>query len=146
MFDLFLLLLPPALGFFVYDSLLAPVWGFEKLRWTPSPGPALPPRRDFPLLGYAGPSDEDIALYSAIQAEAKRDAVAMAVKAMDALPDASPDSIADALGLPAVSVRTRSRAGSRVRKAGRHGDKTADYSRNEVLAAATGNNDCHVDW
>jgi hypothetical protein len=80
MFDLFLLSLPPLLGFFAYDTFLAPLWGFESVRWTPSPGrqdPALPPRREVLSIGYAGPLDEDIALYTAIQAEARRDAVSM---------------------------------------------------------------------
>lgn len=146
MFDLFLLSLPPALGYAVYFSVLAPLKGFESERWNPSPGPGAPLWKEIIEKTREGPSDEEIALWAACQQEARRDAVSMAVRALDTLPDASPDSIAEALGLPPVLVRTRSVKGRRVRNLGKRGDKTADYSPAQVMAAATGNSDCHVDW
>lgn len=42
MFDLFILSLPPALGYAISFAIFEPLNGFEEERWNPSPGPGGP--------------------------------------------------------------------------------------------------------
>ena len=68
------------------------------------------------------------AVYSQVMGEAKQVRLEQAKKIMECLPDASCDSIADALGLPSLSVRLLSNGRKR-------GKKVHAYHVNDILDA-----------
>ena len=88
--------------------------------------------------GIEAPEAAEFALWQEIKAEAMECNLARARIVLDAIPDASCDTIAEGLGLPSHKVRLASYKGRRKGKA------VTDYSRAEVLEAANlvNVNDC----
>lgn len=85
------------------------------------------------------PQDETPGEGAAIWAQAEKDAVkdklALARKALDAIPDVSCDAVAEAFGLPKLRVR---RMSSKSRRKGKQVEEVGVYSHEQIWAAATG--------
>lgn len=128
--DLFLIAaIPPLVGGFVGQAASVlrlmnhrPILArevFELPRSEVAAAPDYPPEWDL----------NDKKAYEEIEKEAQATRLKQAAKVMASCPDASCDSIADALNLPRLTVR-------RLSKGGRKGSKVTHYHPNEIMELA----------
>lgn len=131
--DLILLSTPVLAGLFLGQAAFL----HQRLGWLIYPeakGLATP--SDSPQDGTSG---EGAALWAQIEKDALNDNLALAKKALDAIPDVSCDAVAEAFGLPKLRVR---RLSTRKRRKGASVSEIGVYTNQQIREAAGSLNEC----
>jgi len=126
--DLILLSTPVLTGLFLGQSVFLYRCRGNPLTETESRG--RPPEST-----AAEPCPFDAAILADINKDTRRDHLAMARIALDTIPDVSCDAVAEAFGLPHLSVR---RLSTKKRRKGKQVTEVGTYSNDQILAAGSG--------
>ena len=146
MLDLCLLSIGPFLGWLIYMGALEPLLCPDETRFNhllyagttsrhvkPPKEPLLEDLEHFYLSwdDIAPQCDAQQDTWREIKDESRKDALKMAKRALEAIPDASCVSVAEALNLPVNAVKLQGDRGRR------KGKEVTDYSREQIFKAAT---------